>query len=69
MTVQIFSMTRGVFETQMDWKLPLSFGIPLLIGGAISLLVNLVVWPETAVDGLGKETTKLIRFSLSPSLA
>jgi hypothetical protein len=58
MIVQIFSMTRGQFETQMNWHLPLTFGIPLAIGAAISLLVNLFVWPETAVDGLGKSKKK-----------
>ncbi|ORZ16323.1 hypothetical protein BCR42DRAFT_465619 [Absidia repens] len=63
MIVQIFTMTRGVFETQMNWQLPLTFGIPLLIGAAISLLVNLVVWPETAVDGLGRALQETIKAS------
>ncbi|KAI8096222.1 uncharacterized protein BX664DRAFT_323411 [Halteromyces radiatus] len=63
MIVQIFSMTRGVFETSMNWQLPLTFGLPLLIGATISLVVNLVVWPETAVDGLGRALQETIKAS------
>lgn len=60
MVIQIFSMTLGVNQTSMPWGLPVTYGVPLLIGCGISLLVNLVLWPESAVDSLGRailETT------------
>ncbi|ORY91108.1 hypothetical protein BCR43DRAFT_538228 [Syncephalastrum racemosum] len=60
MVIQIFSMTLGVNQTTMPLGLPVTYGVPLLIGCGISLLVNLVLWPESAVDSLGRailETT------------
>lgn len=56
MTVFIFCFTTtpGLMQTTLPTSLPLSYGIPLLCGAAISQVVNLFVWPETAVDGLGK---------------
>ena len=54
MIIQIFSMSRGINYTAMPYDLPLNYGIPLIIGHGISLVVNLFCWPETAVDGLGK---------------
>ncbi|KAI8060923.1 hypothetical protein BC940DRAFT_245818 [Gongronella butleri] len=63
MIVQIFSMTRGVFETQMNWKLPLNFAIPLSIGAGLSLVINIVAWPESAVDGLGRALQETIKAS------
>ncbi|KAI8388044.1 uncharacterized protein BYT42DRAFT_558741 [Radiomyces spectabilis] len=54
MIVQIFSLTRGVNLTSVPFHLPLDFGIPLMIGAGLSLVINLCIWPETAVDGLGR---------------
>lgn len=53
MIIQIFSMTKGIDYLTIPYSLPLNYGIPLLIGHGISLVVNLLCWPETAVDGLG----------------
>ncbi|KAI9320587.1 hypothetical protein BX666DRAFT_2024230 [Dichotomocladium elegans] len=50
MIVQIFSLTALTHEVM----LPFDYGVPLLIGCGISLVVNLVIWPETAMDGLGR---------------
>lgn len=54
MIIQIFSLTKGIDYVIMPYSLPLNYGVPLLIGHGISLVVNLVCWPETAVDGLGR---------------
>ncbi|KAI8368926.1 hypothetical protein BD560DRAFT_398090 [Blakeslea trispora] len=63
MIIQIFSMTRGVDYFSVPFDLPLHYGLPLLIGHGISLLVNLVFWPETAVDGLGRALKETITSS------
>jgi uncharacterized membrane protein YgaE (UPF0421/DUF939 family) len=60
MIIQIFTMTRAIDFTTMPFDLPLNFGVPLIIGAGISLLVNLVFWPETAVDGLGRALKETI---------
>ena len=49
-----FSTTAGLLQTTIPIQLPLQFGLPLLCGAAISQFVNLFIWPETAVEGLGK---------------
>ncbi|KAG0172340.1 hypothetical protein DFQ28_011056 [Apophysomyces sp. BC1034] len=54
MVVELFAMTRETYQTDVSLKLPIEFGVPFLLGTYISLLVNLFVWPETAVDGLGR---------------
>lgn len=61
MIVFIFSFTTtpGLMQTTLPTSLPLSYGIPLLVGAAIAQVVNLFVWPETAVDGLGKSKDTL----------
>lgn len=55
MILMIFSFTSsgGLKQTTLPTQLPLQLGIPLLCGAAISQVVNLLFWPETAVDGLG----------------
>lgn len=58
MIIQIFSMTRAIDYTTMPYDVPLNYGIPLLIGHGISLVINLFCWPETAVDGLGNSYIK-----------
>ncbi|KAL7315805.1 hypothetical protein PS15m_004979 [Mucor circinelloides] len=63
MIIQIFSMTRAIDYTSVPFDLPLHYGIPLLIGCGISLVVNLVFWPETAVDGLGRALKETITSS------
>ncbi|KAI9281806.1 Fusaric acid resistance protein-like-domain-containing protein [Sporodiniella umbellata] len=63
MIVQIFSMSRSINYLQVPFGLPLNYGIPLLVGHSISLLVNLVFWPETAVDGLGRALKETITSS------
>ncbi|KAI9474873.1 Fusaric acid resistance protein-like-domain-containing protein [Zychaea mexicana] len=54
MIVQVFTLTVGTQALEIPYKLPVEFGISLLIGCGISLVVNLFIWPETAVDGLGR---------------
>ncbi|ORE10224.1 hypothetical protein BCV72DRAFT_200109 [Rhizopus microsporus var. microsporus] len=54
MIIQIFAMSRSIDYLYVPFDLPLNYGIPLLMGHAIALFVNLVFWPETAVDGLGR---------------
>lgn len=49
MVLQIFILTA----LGPNLILPLKYGIPMLIGCGVSLLVNLVVWPESATDNLG----------------
>ncbi|KAI9480972.1 MAG: hypothetical protein EXX96DRAFT_199060 [Benjaminiella poitrasii] len=63
MIIQIFSMTRGLDYVVMPYEVPLNYGVPLLIGHGISLVVNLVVWPETAVDGLARALKETITSS------
>ncbi|KAI8641877.1 hypothetical protein BD408DRAFT_417551 [Parasitella parasitica] len=63
MIIQIFTMTRAVDYTYIPFELPLYYGIPLLIGCGISLVVNLVFWPETAIDGLGRALKETITSS------
>ncbi|KAG1470593.1 hypothetical protein G6F56_002589 [Rhizopus delemar] len=63
MIVQIFSMSRSIDYLEVPLSLPLHYGIPLLVGHAISLMVNLVFWPETAVDGLGRALKETITSS------
>ncbi|KAI7864354.1 hypothetical protein BDF14DRAFT_1732339 [Spinellus fusiger] len=63
MIVQIFSMTRGTSFLEVPFDLPMNYGIPLIIGAGISLVVNLLVWPETAVDGLGRALKETITSS------
>lgn len=68
MIIQIFSMTRAIDYVTVPFHYPLTYGIPLMIGHGISLVVNLIFWPETAVDGLGralKETMKNSRDMLN----
>ncbi|KAI9317563.1 hypothetical protein BX666DRAFT_1938456 [Dichotomocladium elegans] len=56
MMVMIFSLAAapGLHQTSIPIGLPLRYGIPLLTGAALSQIVNLFVWPETAVEGLGR---------------
>ncbi|KAG0748392.1 hypothetical protein G6F62_006230 [Rhizopus arrhizus] len=63
MIVQIFSMTRSIDYLSIPFSLPLTYGLPLLVGHGISLVVNLLFWPETAVDGLGRALKETITSS------
>ncbi|KAH8557090.1 hypothetical protein BGW37DRAFT_537718 [Umbelopsis sp. PMI_123] len=54
MIVQIFCNTKLINLTAMDIQGVLQFGIPLILGAGISLFYNLVLWRETAIDGLGR---------------
>lgn len=56
MVVLLFSMTAGVGYTSVPLRLSSEFGVPFLIGAFVSLFVNVIFWPETAVDGLGMLT-------------
>jgi hypothetical protein len=58
MIVQIFCNTKFINLTEMDYKGILQFGIPLILGAGVSLFWNLILWRETAVDGLGKSEFK-----------
>lgn len=54
MIVQLFTLTTSVNMKEIPMDLSSEFGFCLIIGNFISLIVNLFLWPETAVDGLGK---------------
>ncbi|EPB88022.1 hypothetical protein HMPREF1544_05200 [Mucor circinelloides 1006PhL] len=54
MVVLLFSMTAGVGFKSVPLRLSGEFGLPFLIGAFVSLFVNVIFWPETAVDGLGR---------------
>ncbi|KAI9264352.1 Fusaric acid resistance protein-like-domain-containing protein [Phascolomyces articulosus] len=54
MVLQVFTLTIGTNAMEVPYKLPVEMGGCLLIGCGVSLLVNLLIWPETAVDGLGR---------------
>ncbi|KAL9557711.1 hypothetical protein MBANPS3_001258 [Mucor bainieri] len=54
MVVLLFSMTSGVGFKSVPLRLSSEFGLPFLIGAFVSLFVNVLFWPETAVDGLGR---------------
>lgn len=62
MVVQLFTLTTSVNMKEIPMDLSSEFGFCLIIGNFISLIVNLFIWPETAVDGLGKhmENKKLL---------
>ncbi|KAI9307758.1 hypothetical protein BJ944DRAFT_254843 [Cunninghamella echinulata] len=52
--VQTFVLTNNVFATTFDIYSPLIYAFPLFLGAMVSLIVNLFIWPETALDGLGR---------------
>ncbi|KAI8888662.1 hypothetical protein K501DRAFT_329772 [Backusella circina FSU 941] len=54
MIIQIFVITRDLNYQSIPFELPLDYGLSLLIGHIISLTVNILIWPEAAVDGFGK---------------
>lgn len=54
MIVILFTMVYSVGLTEIPLTLSTQFGLPFLIGSFVSLFINLVLWPETAMDGLGK---------------
>jgi hypothetical protein len=54
MLVQLFAMTNGVGFKESPNYFSVGYGLAFLLGNIVSLFVNLVLWPETAVDGLGK---------------
>ncbi|GAA5801193.1 hypothetical protein HPULCUR_006636 [Helicostylum pulchrum] len=60
MVVQLFTLTLGVGYTETPLGLSTRFGLSLLIGNFVSLFVNLVFWPETAVDGLGRTLSQTL---------
>jgi hypothetical protein len=65
MIIILFTMVYSVGLTEIPLTLSGEFGLPFIIGSFISLLANLLLWPETAMDGLGKSIKgKTIRHSL-----
>ncbi|KAL0085688.1 hypothetical protein J3Q64DRAFT_1809690 [Phycomyces blakesleeanus] len=60
MMVQMFSLTAGTKYINLPYNIPLNYGIPMAIGAGLSLVVNLIIWPETAVDGLGRALKETI---------
>lgn len=54
MVIQLFTLTLGVGYNEIPLKLSSQYGLTFLIGNFVSLFVNLLFWPETAVDGLGR---------------
>lgn len=47
-TIAFFGLTKGIYNTQFNVMSIVGIFYPILIGGAIALLVNLLLWPETA---------------------
>ncbi|KAG1039543.1 hypothetical protein G6F43_012474 [Rhizopus delemar] len=47
-TLPFFGLTKGIYDTHFDVMSIVGIFYPVLIGGAIALLVNLILWPETA---------------------
>ncbi|RCI05206.1 hypothetical protein CU098_012605, partial [Rhizopus stolonifer] len=54
LVIVMFSMTSSAGNTEMHLSLSSQYGIPFFIGTFVSLVVNLFLWPETAMDGLGR---------------
>jgi hypothetical protein len=63
MIIQIFTMTHAFTYTSVPYQLPLDYAIPLMIGHGISLVINFLFWPESAVDGLGRALTETLTSS------
>ncbi|CAO3701474.1 unnamed protein product [Rhizopus stolonifer] len=47
-TLPFFGLTKGIYNKTFDVMSIVGIFYPVLIGGAIALAVNLVLWPETA---------------------
>lgn len=62
-TLPFFVLTKGIYGTQYDIMNVVGTFYPVLIGGAIALLVNLVLWPETAAKSA--ELVNFLFFSIS----
>ncbi|KAG2171597.1 hypothetical protein INT43_008323, partial [Umbelopsis isabellina] len=63
MIVQIFCNTKLINLTEMQPGGVLNFGIPLMLGAGVSLFYNLILWRETAVDGLGRALLDTVKGS------
>lgn len=46
--IPFFGLTRGIYGTEYSVMSIVDIFYPVLLGGGIALLVNLVIWPETA---------------------
>lgn len=46
--IPIFGLTSGIYNKQFNVMSIVGIFYPSLIGGAIALLTNLLIWPETA---------------------
>ncbi|KAI8068112.1 aluminum activated malate transporter-domain-containing protein [Gilbertella persicaria] len=47
-TIPFFGLTRNIYATSFDVMSIVGIFYPTLIGGGIALMVNLILWPETA---------------------
>ncbi|KAI8370645.1 uncharacterized protein BYT42DRAFT_502361 [Radiomyces spectabilis] len=47
-TIPFFGLTKGIYDTSFSVMNIVNILYPVLIGGAIALIVNLCLWPETA---------------------
>lgn len=47
-TMPFFGLTKGIYSTEFNALNTIGNFYPVLVGGAIALLVNLLIWPETA---------------------
>ncbi|OZJ07012.1 hypothetical protein BZG36_00115 [Bifiguratus adelaidae] len=59
--VPFFALTRQVLSSQYDISFLFGIIYPLLIGAAIALLVNIVLWPETANKNLEKSISDCLK--------
>ncbi len=62
----VMVLTLGVGSDQPDAVVHIAFyrGLEIIIGVIVSIIVNIYIWPEYALDALGKEFTKLREESL-----
>ncbi|KAI9476589.1 MAG: aluminum activated malate transporter-domain-containing protein [Benjaminiella poitrasii] len=60
-TMPFFIITKGVFDTSYSVIFPVETFYPVLIGGAVALIVNLVLWPETAAKKSEKSIGQAIK--------
>ncbi|KAI9029606.1 Fusaric acid resistance protein-like-domain-containing protein [Phycomyces nitens] len=47
-TTPMFALTKGIYETSFDIMSIVGIFYPIIMGGALALLTNIVFWPETA---------------------
>ncbi|KAL0081889.1 Fusaric acid resistance protein-like-domain-containing protein [Phycomyces blakesleeanus] len=47
-TTPMFALTKGIYETSFNIMSIVGIFYPIIMGGALALLINIVLWPATA---------------------